>query len=234
MAAAVDVDAAVEQLAEAAASKASGMTRRPWLCFVLSTLALILGNAVVDGRGHHVASAAACCDACAAHAKKSPKRPCNSWVFCYKPHCWSADNGNTHLFGECWLKWQSDAAHPLYGQRGAYTDGYRRANRDKHLNGKYPEASNPEWVGATKAWGEAHGTAPFGVAPGSRRNQSVPTHVSWMGGVMGATVDLHVSWTTDEHGTMRSSAGDTIVDYRPWESREQNLKRGVKPEQMKF
>eukprot|EP00312_Isochrysidales_sp_CCMP1244_P042872 CAMPEP_0202766830 /NCGR_PEP_ID=MMETSP1388-20130828/31389_1 /ASSEMBLY_ACC=CAM_ASM_000864 /TAXON_ID=37098 /ORGANISM="Isochrysis sp, Strain CCMP1244" /LENGTH=45 /DNA_ID= /DNA_START= /DNA_END= /DNA_ORIENTATION= len=42
MAAAVDVDAAVEQLAEAAASKASGMTRRPWLCFVLSTLALIL------------------------------------------------------------------------------------------------------------------------------------------------------------------------------------------------
>jgi len=89
-------------------------------------------------------------------------------------------------------------------------------------------------VGATKAWGEAHGTAPFGVAPGSRRNQSVPTHVSWMGGVMGAKVDLHVSWTTDEHGTMRSSAGDTIVDYRPWESREQNLKRGVKPEQMKF
>jgi len=33
---------------------------------------------------------------------------------------------------------------------------------------------------------------------------------------------------------MRSSAGETIVDYRPWESREQNLKRGVKPEQMKF
>jgi len=25
-----------------------------------------------------------------------------------------------------------------------------------------------------------------------------------------------------------------VVDYRPWESREQNLRRGVKPEQMKF
>ncbi len=51
---------------------------------------------------------------------------------------------------------------------------------------------------------------------------------------MGATVDLSVQWSTDADGTMRSSAGETIVDYRPWESREQNLKRGVKPGQMKF
>ena len=58
------------------------------------------GNAVVDGRGHHVKSAGECCDACASHAKKNPRRPCNSWVFCYMPHCWSADSGNTHLFGE--------------------------------------------------------------------------------------------------------------------------------------
>ena len=35
-------------------------------------------------------------------------------------------------------------------------------------------------------------------------------------------------------GGMRSSAGELVVDYRPWESREQNLRRGVKPEQMKF
>jgi len=57
------------------------------------------GMAVVDGRGHHKASAAECCEACSAHAAKFPKRPCNSWVFCPLPHCWSADNGNTHLFG---------------------------------------------------------------------------------------------------------------------------------------
>ena len=80
----------------------------------------------------------------------------------------------------------------------------------------------------------AQAMRPFGIVPGSRRNLSVPTHVAWMGGVMGATVDPSVQWSTDADGTMRSSAGETIVDYRPWESREQNLKRGVKPEQMKF
>jgi hypothetical protein len=121
------------------------------------------------------------------------------------------------------LKWQSDPKHPLYGQRGQYTEGYRRVNRDKHLNGPYPTDSNS--VAAMK---------PFGIVPGSRRNLTVPSHVVWIGGVMGATVDLSVQWTTDEHGTMRSSKGDVVVDYRPWESREQNLKRGVKPEQMRF
>lgn len=181
------------------------------------------GNAVVDGRGHHVKSAGECCNACQVHAAKYPQRPCNSWVFCYMPHCWSADNGNTHLFGECWLKHQTDPTHPLYGQRGAYTEEFRRRNRDKHLNGRYPE--DPASVAAM---------APFGIVPGSRRNLTVPTHVPWTGGVLGAKVDLTVTWTTGADGAMRSSAGDVLVDYRPWESREQNLKRGVKPEQMKF
>ena len=135
----------------------------------------------------------------------------------------SADNGNTHLFGECWLKHQSDPKHPLYGQRGAYTDEYRRRNRDKHLNGNYPTDKNS--VDAMK---------PFGIVPGSRRNLTVPTHVSWAGGVLGVQVDVSVRWTTDADGTMRSSTGDVVVDYRPWESREQNLKRGVKPEQMSW
>jgi hypothetical protein len=80
----------------------------------------------------------------------------------------------------------------------------------------------------------AEAMTPFGIKPGSRRNLTVPSHVAWMGGVMGAAVDATVQWTTDADGTMRSSTGDVIVDYRPWESREQNLKRGVKPEQMKF
>ena len=163
------------------------------------------GFAVVDGRGHHVPTADACCAACAAHAAKTKSKPCNSWVlcyvdtaahthsgtrrqrqlklraasrlgrprpmprmrrlagssglliltaligtqvFCYMPHCWSADNGNTHLFGECWLKWQADPAHPLYGQRGKYTEEFRRRNRDKHLNGFYPPPSDKHSVEA--------------------------------------------------------------------------------------
>lgn len=69
-------------------------------------------------------------------------------VFCYMPHCWSADNGNTHLFGECWLKWQADPAHPLYGQRGKYTEEFRRRNRDKHLSGFYPPPSDKHSVEA--------------------------------------------------------------------------------------
>ena len=189
------------------------------------------GNAVVDGRGHHLESAGECCDACAKHAIKYPKRACNSWVFCYMPHCWSADNGNTHLFGECWLKHQSDPQHPLYGQRGEYTSAYRRVNGPKHLNGNYPTDENS--LHAIKLGAKHFPSAPV-IVPGSRRNLTVPTHVSWIGGVMGASVDHSIRWTTDADGTMRSSTGDVIVDYRPWESREQNLKRGVKPEQMKF
>ena len=181
------------------------------------------GNAVVDGRGHHVKTAGECCAACEAHAAKHPQRPCNSWVFCYMPHCWSADNGNTHLFGECWLKWQADPKHPLYGQRGKYAEDFRKRNRDKHLSGSYPTDKNS--VDAMK---------PFGIVPGSRRNLTVPTHVAWTGGVLGAKVDLGVTWETAADGGMRSSAGELVVDYRPWESREQNLRRGVKPEQMKF
>ena len=58
--------------------------------------------------------------------------------------------------------------------------------------------------------------------------------MQWAGGVLGAKVDVSVTWETRADGSMRSSAGELVVDYRPWESREQNLKRGVKPEQMKW
>ncbi|KAK3241932.1 hypothetical protein CYMTET_48340 [Cymbomonas tetramitiformis] len=158
------------------------------------------GNAVVDGRAHKKGSAGECCEACADHAAKNPQRPCNSWVFCYMPICWSLDTGNTHTFGECWLKWQANADHPLYGQRGRYSEEFR-----------------------TKHW-NAH----------KHNNLTVPTHVAWAGGVLGAPVNLSVTWETGADGGMRSSAGDTVVDYRPWESREQNLARGVKEEQMRF
>lgn len=182
------------------------------------------GKALVSGHTHRKKTAGECCDACAAHAAKNPKRPCNSWVFCNMPHCWGIDNANTHTFGECWLKWQSDLTHPLYGMRGKYSDEFRRINRDKHLNGKYPTDDKIS-LAAMK---------PFGILPGSRRNLSVPSHVAWTSGIMGVKVDLSIQWTTEADGTMRSSVGDALVEYRPWESRQQNLKRGVKPEQINY
>ena len=184
------------------------------------------GWAVVWGASHKVGSASECCSACAAHAAnpKNKKRPCNSWVFCYMPHCWSADNGNTHLFGECWLKWQTNPSAPLYGQRGRYSEQFRKNNAGKHLSGVYP--SDKASLDAMK---------PFGIVPGSKRNLTVPTHVAWTGGVLGAKVGYPaVTWETGADGGMRSSSGEVVVDYRPWESREQNLRRGVKPEQMKW
>eukprot|EP00308_Calcidiscus_leptoporus_P009447 CAMPEP_0119354312 /NCGR_PEP_ID=MMETSP1334-20130426/3336_1 /TAXON_ID=127549 /ORGANISM="Calcidiscus leptoporus, Strain RCC1130" /LENGTH=238 /DNA_ID=CAMNT_0007367829 /DNA_START=212 /DNA_END=928 /DNA_ORIENTATION=+ len=167
------------------------------------------GDAVAWGSApeHRVSSAAECCERCVAHAAspKNAKRPCNSWVFCYMPHCWSLDNGNTHTFGECWLKWQTNPRQPLYGQRGKYTETFRRRNWDKHLTGKMPD--------------------------GSPRNLSVPTHVPWTGGVLGTLVQYpRVTWSTDIEGIMISSAGERIVPWRAWESRKQNLARGVKAE----
>ena len=64
-----------------------------------------------------------------------------------------------------------------------------------------------------------------------RRNLTPPTHVPWTGGVMGtATTYPRVTWTTDLEGAMTSSTGEGLVPWRAWESREQNLKRGVRAE----
>ena len=166
------------------------------------------GYAVVWGASNKKATASECCDACAAHAAdpKNQLRPCNSWVFCHTlPYCWSLDTGNWHGFGECWLKHQTDTRHPLYGQRGKFTDEFRRVHANAHKTGRMPD--------------------------GAPRNLSVPTHVPWTGGVLGAAVDLTVKWETGLDG-MRSSAGESEVLWRAWESREQNLARGVKPESM--
>jgi len=166
------------------------------------------GYAVVWGASHKKASAAECCEACAEHAAnpRNKKRPCNSWVFCHAlPYCWSLDTGNFHGFGECWLKHQTDPKHPLYGQRGKFTDEFRRKHANAHKTGRMPN--------------------------GQPRNLSVPTHVPWTGGVMGVVVDLSVQWETGLDG-MRSSKGESEVLWRAWESREQNLRRGVKPESM--
>jgi len=162
----------------------------------------------VWGASHKTSSAADCCKACAEHAAnpKNKKRPCNSWVFCNtSPQCWSLDTGNWHGFGECWLKWQADPTHPLYGQRGRFTADFRTKHANAHKTGKNPD--------------------------GTRRNLSVPTHVPWTGGIMGTTVDRSVQWETGLDG-MRSSNGDSTVLWRAWETREQNLARGVKPESM--
>jgi len=138
--------------------------------------------------------------------QKNKKRPCNSWVFCYSyPQCWSLDTGNWHGFGECWLKWQVDPKHPLYGQRGKFTAEFRRKHWNAHKTGRNPD--------------------------GTPRNLTVPTHVPWTGGVMGTVVDRSINWETGLDG-MKSSAGESTVLWRAWESREQNLARGVRPESM--
>ena len=43
---------------------------------------------------------------------------------------------------------------------------------------------------------------------------------------MGATVDLSVEWVTGPEG-MRSSTGSSQINWRAWESDEQNRKRGA-------
>ena len=98
------------------------------------------GYAVMWGADHVKQSASECCDACAAHAAdpKNKERPCNSWVFCHTlPYCWSLDTGNHHAYGECWLKHQTDTAHPLYGQRGKFTEvrGRRKIYNTKFIWG---------------------------------------------------------------------------------------------------
>ena len=166
------------------------------------------GHAVVWGASHKKATASECCDACAKHAAdpKNAKRPCVSWVFCQTyPQCWSLDTGNWHGFGECWLKWQSDPKNPLYGQRGKFTEEFRKMHWRAHFTGRNPD--------------------------GTPRNLSVPTHVPWTGGVLGARVDHSIKWETGPNG-MHSSAGESTVLWRAWESREQNLARGVRAESM--
>lgn len=103
------------------------------------------GYAVVFGINHRATSAQDCCDRCRAHASnpKHAKRPCNSWVYCPLPVCWGLDTGWNHTQGECWLKHQVDPAHPLYGQRGAYTNEYR--NKYRHVRTGAP--SHVPWTG---------------------------------------------------------------------------------------
>ena len=80
---------------------------------------------------------AAACAKCHAHNK------CNSWVFCPLPVCWGLDTGWNHTYGECWLKYQADPSHPLYGQRGQYTAEYRR----KHARVRTGPPTHVPWTG---------------------------------------------------------------------------------------
>ena len=109
-----------------------------------------------------------------------------------------------------WLKWQANPAAPLYGQRGKFTAEFRTKHAMAHKTGRMP--SGPPYFGAP-------------------RNLSVPTHVPWTAGVMGIKVDRTVKWETGLEG-MKSSKGEATVLWRAWESWEQNLARGVKPESM--
>lgn len=90
------------------------------------------GPALVWGMDHRVASAAACCEACRAHAEKhageAEEKRCNSWVFCPEAKCWAPDIWN-HTKGECWLKRQEDADAPKVNFRGSYPPEFRAHHR---------------------------------------------------------------------------------------------------------
>ena len=96
------------------------------------------GEAVAWGITHRATSAADCCDKCTAHAKLNPKKPCNSWSFCYLPVCWGLDNAHNHTFGECWLKYQPNLAAVIWGQRGQYTAEYREKHKRVGVQWHYP------------------------------------------------------------------------------------------------
>ena len=102
------------------------------------------GYDVVFGINHRATSAQDCCDRCRTHAA-NPKhqKKCNSWVFCPLPVCWGLDTGWNHTYGECWLKYQADPSHPLYGQRGQYTAEYRR----KHARVRTGPPTHVPWTG---------------------------------------------------------------------------------------
>lgn len=64
------------------------------------------GGVVQWGSSHKKPDAAACCEACAAHAAAHQDRPCNLWVHC-------SDEGLCGAkLGECWLKHTPDPSEP--------------------------------------------------------------------------------------------------------------------------
>jgi hypothetical protein len=114
--------------------------------------------AVVWGMNFRVDSAAACCDACQAHARvcgapdghgkdffpgqphpcgDTPANTCNMWVYCagggaeVDNRCFSFDIHN-HTQGECWLKRQADPSRPTVGDSGAFPPERRAAWCDAH------------------------------------------------------------------------------------------------------
>ena len=106
------------------------------------------GEAVAWGITHRATSAADCCAKCTAHAKLNPKKPCNSWSFCYLPVCWGLDNAHNHTFGECWLKYQPNLAAVIWGQRGQYTAEYREKHKRVGVQWHYPRPpSHVPWTG---------------------------------------------------------------------------------------
>ena len=185
------------------------------------------GAAVVFGINHRAVSAQDCCDLCRAHATKARvhkaqgrgrRTPCNSWVFCPLPICWRLDTGWNHTHGECWLKHQPDPAHPLYGQRGAYTPEFRRKHR--HVRTSAP--TYVPWTGGVIGCAPSpalhSASLPLLLAPArSTRGDDPPRvpHPPFPSCGRG-TVDLSVRWTTGLEG-MRSTSGEELTNWRAWE-----------------
>lgn len=92
------------------------------------------GSVVVWGERHLQPTAAACCDACTAHAAraKSGEKPCNVWV-----HCGNAERCGKRT-NQCWLKHAQDLwadTSLLVGTSDAWTAGTTEAAPADHPSG---------------------------------------------------------------------------------------------------
>ena len=82
------------------------------------------------GATNRMPSLAACAASCAGFVPRAGDidtayLPCNTFVFCDQPVCFSRDIHN-HTFGECWLKFSELPHEPIVNARGRMPDAIRK------------------------------------------------------------------------------------------------------------
>ena len=117
-----------------------------------------------------------------------------------------------HTFGECWLKWQVNAKRPIYGQRGRFTERFRKKNWLAFSGSSLTLTPTPTptptltpslTLTLTPTLTLTRGLHLRGVMPDgiTQRNQTPPTHVPWTGGVMGTGLRAEGGWCGLPTGT---------------------------------
>ena len=134
-------------------------------------------------------------------------------VFCPLPICWGLDTGWNHTFGECWVRklGNSMCTCPI-GHRPIAHEGVLPRSHPRLLSSQLKYQIDP----SNPLYGQRGAYTPEYRAKYKHLRGGAPSHVPWTGGVMGATVDLNVKWTTGLEG-MRSSKGHELTNWRAWE-----------------